>query len=69
MDEKEKIVRVYEAMADMTLEIINEERENGLCLGDDALEMVRVTQSLYETLNYANHPVIATGQMFDASGE
>lgn len=60
MEEKEKIVQIYEKMADMTLEMINKSKENALYLDDNELEMVRTTQSLYETINHANQPVIAT---------
>lgn len=67
--EKEKIMQIYEAIADMTLEMINKERKNVLYLGDGELEMVRTTQSLYETINCANRPVVATASMFDVSGD
>lgn len=67
--EKEKMIQIYEAMADMTLEMINKEKQSALYLGEAELEMVRATQSLYETLNCANHPVIATASMLDVSGE
>jgi len=67
--EKEKMLKIYEAMADMTLEMIDKIKEKSLYLGEDELEMVRITQSLYETLNYANQPVIATASMLDVSGE
>lgn len=65
--DKEKMVQIYEATADMTLEMINKEKENFLCLSAEELEMVRTTQSLYETLNYANRPVIATAFDFEPS--
>lgn len=67
MEGKEKMIQIYEAMADTTLEIINRERKRALCLSEAELEMVRTTQSLYETLNYANQPVIATASVRDAS--
>lgn len=63
---KEKMVQIYEAMADMTLKMLSKEK-NAFCLGANELEMVRTTQSLYETLNYANQPVIATASMLDVS--
>lgn len=58
--DREKMVQIYEAMVDMTLEMINKERKSSLYLGEVELGMVRTTQSLYETLNHANYPVIAT---------
>jgi hypothetical protein len=69
---KEKMVQVYEAMADMTLDVINffkdsKKKTSTVLLDEDVLEMVRTTQSLYETLNYANQPVIATASVRDAS--
>ena len=53
--EKEKMMQIYEAMADKALE-----RIGGAGIDDYTLELVRTTQSLYETINHANHPVIAT---------
>ncbi len=72
MEGKEKMVQVYEAMADMTLDVINffkdsKKKTSTVLLDEDVLEMVRTTQSLYETLNYANQPVIATASVRDAS--
>ena len=68
MEGKEKMVQVYEAMADMTLDVINSKKKTStVLLDEDVLEMVRTTQSLYETLNYANQPVIATASVRDAS--
>lgn len=66
------MVQVYEAMADMTLDVINffkdsKKKTSTVLLDEDVLEMVRTTQSLYETLNYANQPVIATASVRDAS--
>lgn len=66
--EKEKIIQIYEAMANMTIDMI-EKKRGTLCLSEEELEMVRTTQSLYETLNYANQPVIAAASMLDVSGE
>lgn len=67
MEGKEKMIEIYNVMADMTLEalkFLNESKEmkKNYCviLDEDVLEMVRTTQSLYETINHANHPVIAT---------
>lgn len=72
MEGKEKMVQVYEAMADMTLDVINffkdsKKKTSTVLLDEDVLEMVRTTQSLYETLNYANQPVITTASVRDAS--
>ena len=72
MEGKEKMVQVYEAMADMTLDVINffkdsKKKTSTVLLDEDVLEMVRTTQSLYETLNHANQPVIATASVRDAS--
>lgn len=65
--EKEKMLNIYEAMADMTLEMINKERKGALYLDGDELEMVRTTQSLYETINYANRAVVTTESVRDVS--
>ena len=62
--EKEKMMQIYEAIADKALE-----RIGGAGIDDYTLELVRTTQSLYETINHANHPVIATASMLDVSGE
>lgn len=64
MKEKEKIVQIYETLADKALE-----RIEGAGIDDYTFELVRTTQSLYETINHANHPVIATASMLDVSGE
>ena len=64
MKEKEKIVQIYETLADKALE-----RIEVAGIDDYTLELVRTTQSLYETINHANHPVIATASMLDVSGE
>ena len=76
MERKEKMIEIYNAMADMTLEALkflneSKEKKKNYCviLDEDVLEMVRATQSLYETLNCANHPVIATASVLDVSGE
>ena len=72
MEGKEKMVQVYEAMADMTLDAINffkdaKKKYSTVLLDEDVLEMVRTTQSLYETINHANQPAIATASMLDVS--
>lgn len=51
---KEKMEQIFEAMADMTLEMLDKSKGNVLYLEGDELGMVRTTQSLYETLNHAN---------------
>lgn len=56
--DKEKMLQIYEAMADMTLEMINTRKKNVSYLEKDELEMVRATQSLYETVNRTNHPAV-----------
>ena len=58
--DKEKMIQIYEAMADMTLEMLNKSKGKVLYLEEDELEMVRTTQSLYETINHANQPEIST---------
>lgn len=74
VNRKEKMVQIYEAMADMTLDVINflkdsEKKDSAVSLDEYVLEMVRTTQSLYETINHANQPVIATASVLDVSGE
>ena len=66
MEGKEKMIEIYNVMADMTLESLkffNESKEKKknycVCPDEDVLEMVRTTQSLYETINHANQPVIS----------
>ena len=44
----------------MTLEMIKKERKKSLYLDEFELEMVRTAQSLYETINHTNQPMIAT---------
>lgn len=66
------MVQIYEAMADMTLDVIkffkdSKKKNSTVLLDEDVLEMVRTTQSLYETLNYANQPVIQTISASDVS--
>ena len=63
MESKEKMEQIFDAMADMTLEMISESRERLLYLEQDQLEMVRTTQSLYETINHANQSSIDTGKI------
>lgn len=58
--DKEKIVQIYEATADMTLKMIDARKKNTLYLEEDELEMIRTTQSLYETVNCTNHPAVVT---------
>ena len=75
--DKEKLVQIYEAMANITLTTLklfesnsgNSKGKSVVILDNDLLEMVRTTQFLYETINHANHPVIATASMLDVSGE
>lgn len=55
---KQKMVQIYEAMAGMMLEMIIKYREKAMFLWEDALEMVRTTKSLYETLNHSSQPII-----------
>jgi len=62
---KEKLRQIFEKMADMTLEMLDKSKGNVLYLDGDELEMVRTTQYLYETLNHANQPVIATASFLD----
>lgn len=69
MKNKEKMEKIFDAMADMTLEMIQSSREKSSYLSDEKIEMIRTTQSLYETLNYANQPVITSTSMLDVSGE
>lgn len=64
---KEKLIQIYEAMANITQNRLYEIKEVGGVPCEDTLEMVRTTQSLYETLNYANQPVIAAASVRDAS--
>ena len=54
--DKEKMVKIYEAMADMTIQMIRRESKSALYLEKSELEMVRVTQSLYETINHKEWP-------------
>lgn len=63
MESKEKMEQIFNAMADMTLDMINESKENFLYLEKEELEMVRTTQSLYETINHANQSSIDTGKI------
>ncbi|MDE7323062.1 MAG: hypothetical protein K2N73_10135 [Lachnospiraceae bacterium] len=65
--DKEKMIQIYEAMADITLNRINKIKEAGNVPCEDTLEAVRTTQSLYETLNYANQLVIPTASARDVS--
>lgn len=51
MKEKEKIVQIYEILADKALERIER-----VGVDDYAFELVRTTQSLYETINCTNQP-------------
>lgn len=55
---RDKMIQIYEAMADMTLEMINKSSGNVLYLGKDELEMVHATQSLYETINCTNQSTV-----------
>lgn len=64
MKEKEKIVQIYETLADKALE-----RIEGAGIDDYTFELVRTTQSLYETINCTNHHVVATASMLDIPGE
>lgn len=56
--DREKMVQIYEAMADMTLEMLNKEKRGTLYLDPGEFEMVRTTQSLYETVNCTNQPAV-----------
>lgn len=60
MVNQEKMEKIFDAMADMTLEMINESSKEFLYLDQEKLEMIRTTQSLYETLNCANQSAVAT---------
>lgn len=60
MKNKEKMEKIFDAMADMTLEMIQSSREKSSYLSDEKIEMIRTTQSLYETLNCANQSAVAT---------
>lgn len=68
MEEKEKMIQIYEVMADMTLDAINffkdsKKKNSTVLLDEDILAMVRTTQSLYETINHENQQVISTAQI------
>lgn len=69
MPEKEKMVQIFEAMTNMTIEMLDRLSKRSLYLSGNEIGMVRTTQSLYETLNYANHPVVTAASMLDVSGE
>lgn len=56
--EREKIEQIYEVVADMTLKMLNMENGNSLYLSDSEIEMIRTTQSLYETVNCTNQPIV-----------
>ncbi len=67
---REKMEQVFMEMADMTLKRIKQRKDAKHTLLDgEELEMVRRTESLYETLNHANQSVIPTASMLDVSGE
>ncbi len=76
MEGKEKMIEIYNVMADMTLEALkflneSKEKKKNYCVfpDEDVLEMVRTTQSLYETINHANQPVIPTASWRDVSDD
>lgn len=66
---KEKMVQIYEAMADMTLEMLGMIKGKTVYLDDFQFEMVRATESLYNSISYANQPTIVPTSMLDVSGE
>lgn len=55
--DKEKITKIYELMADITLhtlERIKKVNKDAVILDEDVLDMVQTTQSLYETVSREN---------------
>ena len=73
--DKEKLVQIYEAMANITLTTLklfesnsgNSKGKSVVILDNDLLEMVRTTQFLYETINHANQLVIPIASVRDVS--
>lgn len=70
MEGKEKMIEIYNAMADMTLKTLNffnESRKKNCCtvLDEEVLGMVRMTQSLYEAVNHANQTITAIPTIVD----
>ena len=73
--DKEKLVQIYEAMANITLTTLklfesnsgNSKGKRVVILDNDLLEMVRTTQFLYETINHANQLVIPIASVRDVS--
>lgn len=58
MEGKEKLMQIYEAVADTALSLI-ESAKDGPGLEKEDLEMIRIAQSLYECIN-TNYPKVCT---------
>lgn len=48
---KEKLIKIYEAMADITLEKLNKIKEADNMLDDDAISMISATLQLYNAIS------------------
>lgn len=72
MEGKEKMMKIYEAVLGMTLDVLNmpkqNKKKNLIVLPDEySLEMVRTTPFLYETINHANQLIVTAASMIDVS--
>lgn len=53
---KEKMIQIYEALANLTLHALNDAenkitKSSYVLLSEDVLDMIRATQSIYETIS------------------
>lgn len=55
---KEKMIQIYEAMADITLAHLNKEKEAGTAISDDTRNMVSATLQLYNAIADDRQPEI-----------
>lgn len=63
---KEKMIQIYEKVADMTLEILDTAIKNKAgYLDEDDLNMVRTTLNLYDAVSRANQPMITSASVLD----
>lgn len=68
MKKKKKIVQIYEAVADIALAAVKSVDGNHSVLSQEDIELIRITQSLYECIN-ANPPKIQTASALDMPAE
>lgn len=55
---REKMVQIYEAMADIALASLNKEKEAGTAISDDTRNMVSATLQLYNAISEDRPPEI-----------